>query len=234
MRGDPIGKPMHSHSATCHSPGQLESQAKQRQLLAALILVGGFAVVEALVGRASHSFALVAEAGHLVADCLALGLALAASWIARPEPTWGWLGSQKLTVAPKPPVETWAALVNGLGLMGLGLWIGAEAVMHLRQPPSEIADRAMLWTALAGVGVNGINVALLHRGSGHDLNLKGAFLHVLADMLSSIGVIGAAIAVGQGHFLWADGAISLAIALLILLSALPLVWASGRALQLAK
>jgi cobalt-zinc-cadmium efflux system protein len=128
-------------------------------------------------------------------------------------------------------VETWAALINGLGLVMLGLWIGLEAVMHLQQPPSEIADRAMLWTAIAGAGVNSINVALLHRGSDHDLNLKGAFLHVLADMLSSIGVIGAAIAVGQGHFLWADGAISLAIALLILLSALPLVWASGRALQ---
>jgi cobalt-zinc-cadmium efflux system protein len=227
---------MHSHSATCHP---LASQAKQRQLLAALILVGGFAVVEAFVGRSSHSFALVAEASHLIADCFALGLALAASWVARPQPTWGWLGTQKLAVAPKPPVETWAALINGLGLVVLGLWIGAEAVMHLQQPPSQIADdlrsvidhRAMLWTAVAGAGVNGINVALLHRGSDHDLNLKGAFLHVLADMLSSIGVIGAAIAVGQGHFLWADGAISLAIALLILLSALPLVWASGRALQ---
>jgi cobalt-zinc-cadmium efflux system protein len=220
---------MHSHSATCSHPP--ESPAKHRQLLGALILVGGFAMVEAIVGRSSHSFALVAEAGHLVADCFALGLALAASWVARPAVSWGWLGSQKLSVTPQPPVETWAALVNGLGLVILGLWIGGEAVIHLQQPPVEIADRAMLWTALAGVGVNGINVALLHGGSSHDLNLQGAFLHVLADMLGSIGVIAAALAVSQLHWLWADGAISLAIALLILLSALPLVGASWRALQ---
>jgi cobalt-zinc-cadmium efflux system protein len=81
------------------------------------------------------------------------------------------------------------------------------------------------------MGVNGINVRLLHRDSHADLNLRGVFLHVLADVISSVGVIVAAIVVATLHWLWADGAVSVFVAGLILLSAVPLIAASWKNLE---
>jgi cobalt-zinc-cadmium efflux system protein len=208
---------MHQHSADCdhhHADHAVDSKTKQTQLTIALLLIGGFAVAELGVGLVSHSLALIAEAGHMASDSLALMLALLASWV-------GQLPQQKLT--GNRYLETGAALVNGIGLAAIALWIGWEAIHHLQSPPADIASLPMLLTAGAGVIVNGINVAVLHRGSDHDLNLKAAFLHVLADTVSSIGVILAAIAIATLHWLWADGAISLFVAVLILLSAIPLV-----------
>lgn len=210
----------------------LQAQKKQRQLTIAIGLIGGFALVEALIGWSSHSLALVAEAGHLVADCAALGLALLATIIGRSSRKVGWIGTHQLTVRKPQSAETWAAFANGFGLVLIALWITWEAAHHLQQPSAEIESLPMLITAIAGVVVNSINVALLHKDSQHDLNLKGAFLHVLADMLGSIGVIVAAIAVAVLHWLWADCAISFVIAGLISLSAIPLIWQSGRQLWL--
>ena len=226
---------MHQHSADCHHTA-IDSQTKQRQLTIALLLIGSFAVAELLVGLTSGSLALVAEAGHMTADSLALILALVATrFTLRSED--GVL-SDSLTdilaesAAESPPAratwETWAALVNGLGLVTIALWIGWEALQRLYLPPDEIASLPMLITAAIGLVVNSINIALLHRGSTHDLNLRGAFLHVLADAMSCIGVILAAIAVSTLHWLWADGAISLMVASLILVGALPLVVRSVR------
>jgi cobalt-zinc-cadmium efflux system protein len=191
---------------------------KQRQLVMALLLIGSFGIAEFSVGVLSHSLALVAEAGHLAADCMALGLALVATWLAQ------------LPKAGDRRTETWAALINGIGLGVIALLVGWEAIQHLQKPPVEIASLPMLMTACVGFAVNGFNVKLLHSGSDHDLNLKAAFLHVVADMVSSLGVIVAAIAVAAFHWLWADGAVSLFVALLISLSAIPLIWESAQAL----
>lgn len=210
----------------------LQAQKKQRQLTTAIGLIGGFALTEALIGWSSHSLALVAEAGHLVADCAALGLALWATFVSRSSSKMGWIGTHQLTLQKPQSAETWAAFANGFGLVLIALWITWEAAHHLQQPSAEIESLPMLMTAIAGVVVNSINVALLHKDSQHDLNLKGAFLHVLADMLGSIGVIVAAIAVAVLHWLWADCAISFVIAGLISLSAIPLIWQSGRQLWL--
>lgn len=194
---------------------------KIRRLGTALVLIGGLSIAELAVGYRGHSLALVAEAGHMVADGLAMGLALVAAWLAqRPNHHTSRLRQ----------IEPIAALVNGIGLVILAVWIGWEAIDRLAVPPTEIASIPMLVTASCGFVINSINISLLHQDSHHDLNLRGAFLHVLADTLSSIGVILAAMAIAIFNWLWADGAISLIVAGLILFSALPLIRASLQAL----
>lgn len=219
---------MHHHSTSCvhhtipvsHSP---QATRKVRLLLVALVLICSFAVAELAVGLFSHSLALLADSGHLASDCLALILALLASWIAQRR--------RSSDSAPRNHwVEILAALINGLGLVAIALWIGWEAVERLQSPPVEILSLPMLVTASVGFGVNSINIFLLHKDSHHDLNIKGAFLHVLADAASSIGVILAAIAVWALNWLWADAVITLFVSGLIILSATPLIVQSLNAL----
>lgn len=210
------------HAPNCSCPTH-DLQTKQRQLLTALILVGSFAAVECAIGLSSHSLALVAEAGHLVSDCFALLLALLATRIAQSPLQWGWLGENTVTIKPSRSPETWAALLNGLGLVAVTVWIIWEVIERFQTPMPEISSLPMLITAIIGLIVNGINIAVLHQGSDFDLNLRAAFLHVVADALGAIGVIGAAIAVAVFHWMWADSAISLAIAVLILGSTIPLI-----------
>lgn len=208
-----------------------QPQQKQRQLSWAIGLILGFAAIEALIGWRSHSVALVAEAGHLVADSAALALALWATVRSRPALKSGWIGSHNLLLeSEQPSSETWAAFINSLGLVGTAVWVGMEAVLHWHHAGDEVQAVPMLVTAIVGLFVNGVNIALLHSGSQNDLNLKGAFLHVLGDFLGSLGVIGAAIAVAVMHWMWADCAVGLAIALLMIVVAVPLVAQSGRRL----
>jgi cobalt-zinc-cadmium efflux system protein len=205
----------------------------QRSLLWAIALISSFAGLEWLVGYSSHSLALVAEALHLASDCVALGLAVAATWLSPPASRDGWIGTHQLALQPHRSAANWAALINGGGLVVLAGWMGWTALEHWQRPGLEIASTPMLLTAIAGVAVNGINLALLHRGSRFDLNLKGAFLHVLADLLGSLGVIAAAITVAVFHWLQADCIISAVIAGFILTSAMPLIRQSWRALGLS-
>lgn len=214
---------MHHHSTSCScvhhtipaSPS-FQSGSKVRLLVTALILIGGFAVAELAAGVFSHSLALLADSGHLASDCLALVLALLASWIAQRR-------SSKDLASGNHWVEVLAALLNGVGLVVIACWIGWEAIERLQSPPVEILSLPMLATASVGFGVNSVNIVLLHKDSHHDLNLKAAFLHVLADAASSVGVILAAIAVWALGWVWADGVISLLVSVVIIFSAIPLV-----------
>jgi cobalt-zinc-cadmium efflux system protein len=187
------------------------------------LLIGGFAMAELVVGLQSHSLALLADSEHMVSDGLALGLALLATWIAQfPASEQAPFGYRR--------VEILAALANGLGLVAIALWIAWEAILCLQRPAEDILSIPMLITAGVGVVVNGINVFMLHEHSHHDLNLKGAFLHMVADMVGSLGVLVAAIAIQQFHWLWADGAVSLLVSGLIITGAVPLIWQSLRIL----
>jgi cobalt-zinc-cadmium efflux system protein len=151
----------------------------------------------------------------MISDSLALGLSLLTAWSAQFRKSNQVLGYLR--------VEVLAALANGIGLVAIAVWIGWEAISRLQSPPSDILSLPMLITAGVGLGVNSINALLLHDSSHHDLNIRGAFLHVLADLISSVGVILAAIAVWLMHWLWADGFISLFVSGLIFLSAIPLI-----------
>ncbi|MBD2108930.1 cation diffusion facilitator family transporter [Nodosilinea sp. FACHB-13] len=183
-----------------------------------LSVVLGFAVVEWLVGSQSHSLALQSDAGHMLTDVGAIALALSASWLtrltlARPRPG-------------QPRLEAIAALVNGLGLLAMAGLISLEAWQHLSAPPVALVSGPMLGTALVGLGINGFGVWLLHGQGDESLNRRGAFLHVVADLVSSVGVIVGALCMALFHWFWVDGALSLAIALLIGSSALPLIYQS--------
>jgi len=191
-------------------------QSKSRRLWLALVLVLGAAVLECVAGWTSHSLSLVAESGHMAADALALGLALIAAWMAR-------LPSTDAAPFGYRRVEILAALVNGIGLLGVSLWLGREAIAHLIQGPQEILSLPMLITALVGLAVNSLNASLLHSHSHQDLNMRGAFLHMIADVISAVGVLLAAIAISLWHWLWADGVVSLGVALLIGASAVPFI-----------
>ncbi|HEY9641238.1 MAG TPA: cation diffusion facilitator family transporter [Coleofasciculaceae cyanobacterium] len=209
----PLGCPPHCSQ---HHVDHQTSAEKARLLWIAFLLIGGFAIAELSVGWFSHSLALLAEAGHMGSDAVALGLALWATWIARlPASNQATFGYRR--------VEILAALANGMGLMAVAVWIGWEAIAHLQAPPAEILSLPMLITAILGLGINSLNAFLLHDDSHHDLNLRGAFLHMVADAISSVGVILAAIAIWALHWNWADGAISLAVALFIALGAVPLI-----------
>ena len=207
---------MHNHGfGACDCPVET-SPEKLRVLAIALILVAGFSIVELKVSHHSHSLSLVADAGHMVADVFAIAMSLLAAWIAR----W--------PTSPQAPfgyrrVEILAALVNGIGLLLIAGWIGQEAISQLRIPPDEILTAPMALTALGGLGVHGINAVLLHQHTEDDLNLRGAFLHTLADALSCLGVLFVAAAVHWLGWQWMDGWVSLAIALLILAGAIPLI-----------
>jgi cobalt-zinc-cadmium efflux system protein len=190
-----------------------------RLLVTALILICSFAIAELCIGLFSHSLALLADSGHLASDCFALILALLATWIAR-----------RRNASTSRNIEVLAALINGVGLVAIALWISWEAIARLQSPPVEILSLPMLATASVGFGVNSVNVLLLHKDSHHDLNLKGVFLHCLADIASSVGVILGAIAVWALDWVWADGAIGLLVSTLILFSAVPLIIQSCNAL----
>lgn len=211
-----------SPSCTHHSHNNLSSH-KIRLLITTLIIIGGFAICELIVGKISHSLALVAESGHMASDCLGLILALLATWIARRR-------NHNDISAANYPIELGTALLNGVVLVVVALWIGGEAIARLESPHVEILSLPMLATATVGLGVNSINIWLLHKDSHDDLNIRGAFLHIVADTASSIGVILGAIAVWQLHWIWADAVVSLFVAALIIISAIPLIVESIKAL----
>lgn len=210
---------MHHHCSpgcTHDSLSDTASTHKIRSLWIALLLIVGFAVAELGVGWVSHSLALVAESGHMLSDGLALGLALGATWIARlPASSQATFGYRR--------IEILAALANGMGLALVAFWIGWEAIARLHTPPDEILSLPMLITAAIGLGINSLNAVLLHADSHNDLNLRGAFLHMVVDAVSSVGVILAAIGVWALGWNWIDGLISLGVALLIALASVPLI-----------
>jgi cobalt-zinc-cadmium efflux system protein len=204
------------HAGCFHSHTGSPATHKVRSLWVALILIVALAGIEGCVGWVSHSLALVAESGHMVSDGLALGIALLASWIARfPASAQATFGYRR--------IEILAALANGFGLLVVAGWIGWEALSRLGSPSEEILSIPMLVTAVIGLIINSLNAFLLHDGSQQDLNLRGAFLHMVADAVSAVGVIVAAIVVWQFHWNWVDSVTSLGVAVFIALGAIPLI-----------
>ena len=203
-------------------------------LVRVFCLVGTFAGFEFIMGHMSHSLSLQADSGHMMADGLALAIALFAAYMARSSS----LSRQYRALSQQ--VETWAALANGVGLLGMAGLIAWEAYGHWQSPPSEILSLPMLATAIIGLVINGISLQWLQTftdtanskaSDSPDLNIQGVFLHVFADVLGSVGVILAAIAVWIWGWTWADNVISVGLALLIGGSSIPLIRQSIRELR---
>jgi len=192
-----------------------QSQQKTRLLWMALGILGSLFVAELTTGLWSHSLSLLADAGHILSDLAGLGLTLMATWLAQ-RPAFG-----QATFGHRR-VEILAALVNGLSLLAIACLIAWEAVERFHSP-ALISGLPMLIVAAIGLVINSINIALLHKGSHNDLNLRGALLHSIADAAGSIGIILAAIAIYFFNWAWIDAAVSLLIAGSVGLTALPLV-----------
>lgn len=165
-------------------------------------------VVELVAGFASHSLALIADAGHMLSDVAAQVLALFALWIAARPPDAGKSYGYYRT-------EILAGLVNGVALVMISIFILYEAVNRLAHPP-EVQGNLMLIVAIIGLSVNLVSMRILTKVSADSLNVKAAYLELFGDMLASAGVLIAAIIIAFTHWYLADPLISGLIGLLIL------------------
>ncbi|WP_170944081.1 cation diffusion facilitator family transporter [Leptolyngbya sp. BC1307] len=199
---------------------------KIHMLSIGLFLSGGFSFFEWTAGWWSHSLTLITDAGHMLSDCLALSLAIGAAWLAH-------LAIQKQDSLGPQTAEIAAALANGIGLLVLAVWVVWEAVNRFHGEHPAVAGEVMLVTAIVGLGVNIIAASVLHDHSQHDFNVRGAFLHVLADTVSSAGVIVSAVLIWAFHWNWVDQIISLCIAVMLGIGSLPLIFDSLQSLQRA-
>jgi cobalt-zinc-cadmium efflux system protein len=185
--------------------------SRERKLLLAFVLTALMLLAEAIGGLWSGSLALLADAGHMLVDALALALAFLGIWFARrPADARRSYGYARL--------EVLAGFVNALTQFVLVGWIVFEAVQRLFEPRG-ILSGVMLVVAAIGLLVNALVLRLLHDHAADDVNLAGASLHVLGDLLGSVGAVLAALAVRWLDWLWADPVLSLLVSALILRSA---------------
>ncbi|HEV2108421.1 MAG TPA: cation diffusion facilitator family transporter [Thermomicrobiales bacterium] len=197
---------------------QPQERVNRRPLALALAITAAFLVAEVIGGLLTNSLALLADAGHMATDVAALGLSLFAVWLARrpatPERSFGFYRAEVL-----------AALVNAATLVAISFYIFWEAFQRIGEPP-EVDSGPMLIVAIAGLGANAASAWILMRGGGHEhnLNTRGAFLHVVGDMLGSVGAITAALVMLATGWYLADPILSAGIGLLIL-------WSSWRLLR---
>jgi cobalt-zinc-cadmium efflux system protein len=196
-------------AAHAHGHGGADTTVRRR-LAWTLALVTAYAAAEVVGGLVSGSLALLADAGHMLSDAGAIGLTLFAMWFAHRAPTpTRTFGSFR--------AEILAALVNGSTLVGIALVILVEAIHRLRQPV-EVHGPLMLAIACGGLLVNLAGLYLLRDGGHGNLNVKGAWLHVLTDALGSVQAIGAAALIWAFGWTWIDPVASILIALLVVYS----------------
>ena len=202
----------HGHG---HGGGGSAAGAHRWRLQLAFGLVASFFVVELVVGLTSQSLALISDAGHMAADVVALGAALVATRIATRADTTGrrTFGSYR--------AEVFASGLAVLLMLGVAVYICIEALGRIGAEP-EVASGPMLVVGALGLLINLISIVLLRAGASESLNVKGAYLEVLADTLGSVGVIAAAILVGTTGQTWWDTVVALAIALFVAVRAVML------------
>jgi cobalt-zinc-cadmium efflux system protein len=197
----------HDHSRTQGS--------NRRRLTVVLALTVTYMLTEAAGGFLTNSLALLSDAGHMLADVAALLLAMLALWFAArpitPRKTYGYYR-----------LEILAALANGVALVVISLLISYEAFQRIRQP-QQVQGFELTLIAAGGLVINAISAWLLHSASEDNLNMRAAFLHVVGDMLGSIGAIAAGVLIWQWGWTIADPIISVLMCLLIVFSSWQLI-----------
>ena len=190
--------------------------ASRRSLGISLALITTYMVVEVIGGLVAGSLALLADAGHMLTDAAAIGLALVAIWVAgRPasiEQTFGFHRTEVL-----------AAMLNALSLWLIAAWIFFEASRRFGDAP-EVNGALMLAVGAAGLLVNLAAAWVLHRSARESLNVEGAFRHVIADLLGSVAVVAAGVLVLSFGWDIADPIFGIVIGVLILASSFRLLW----------
>lgn len=204
----------HDHHGAVANAGQRH----RRRLWAAFALLAALMVTEAVTAVRTGSLALLSDAGHMFTDVLGIGMALAALTATRrrdrdPQRTFGLYR-----------LEVLAALANALLLSAVSIYVLVEAVRRFGDPP-EVSTGPMLVVAILGLLANIVAFALLRPGAQESINIQGAYLEVLGDLLGSLGVIAAALVIAGTGWWWADPLVAVAIGLFIL----PRTWRLGRA-----
>ena len=193
-----------------HGHAHAPADASTKRLVWTLVLVLAYTAAEIVGGLVSGSLALLADAGHMLSDAAAIALTLFAMRFARRAPTptrtFGYFRAEIL-----------AALVNGSTLVGIALVIAVEAIQRLREPVT-VEGPLMLAVAAGGLLINIAGLYLLRDGQHGNLNVRGAWLHVLTDALGSAQAIGAAALIWVFGWTWIDPVASLLIAVLVVYS----------------
>jgi cobalt-zinc-cadmium efflux system protein len=202
--------------------GHAHHSSNMRRVIIALVLTGTFMIVEVIGGLLSGSLALLADAGHMLTDTMALALAAVAFKVSkRPADTRLTYGYQRFQIL--------AAFVNGLSLLLIVGWILYEAIQRFITP-ENVMGPTMLVVATAGLVINIIAFVVLHGGDRENLNIRGAALHVAGDLLGSVAAIVAAVIIIYTGWMQIDPILSVAVAILILKSAWALVKRSAHVL----
>ena len=201
-----------------HTHNHDHGRGRTTPLKIALVLTLAYMIVEGVGGWLTNSLALIADAGHMLTDVAAMSLTLAAIWFAsRPATARKTFGYYRL--------EILAAFVNGIALVLLSIWVIYEAIERWSAPPAIDGVRLGI-IAFGGLIVNIIAARLLHGNHEHDLNMRGAWLHVMGDLLGSIAALTAGVLIWTMGWLWADPVTSILISLIIIFSSWRLISAS--------
>jgi cobalt-zinc-cadmium efflux system protein len=201
----------------CHTPAQADASRMIPRMIIAAAILATFFVVELTTSLLINSIALLADAGHMLTDVVAVFMGLAAVVLARrgsssPARTYGWHRA-----------EVFTAVANAVLLIGVALFILSEAVERLSAAP-PIPGVPMVVVALAGLAANFAVALLLRSHAGDSLAVRGAYLEVVADTLGSIGVLIAGVVTITTHWPYADVVVAVLVA----------VWVLPRAISLAR
>lgn len=209
---------MHGPPGHQHAHPVCGDTSIKRRLRGALVLSSTYMLAEFVGGWLSNSLALLADAGHMLTDVSALALSFFAVWIvSRPSSVQNTFGYRR--------AEILAAVVNGSTLIVISIFILLEAISRFREP-EEVAGPMMMGIAIGGLLVNLITLKILHGGRNDNLNLKGAWLHVMTDALGSIGAILAGGAIILFEWTWVDPLASVLIVGLVVFSSVHLLKAA--------
>jgi cobalt-zinc-cadmium efflux system protein len=204
----------HGHGHHHHAP-----QDFGRAFAIGIFLNLGFVVVEAIYGFLANSMALLADAGHNLSDVLGLAIAWGAATLAKRPPSRRFsYGLRGVTIL--------AALANALILLGAVAFIVYHAVVRLIIPDLVEGDTVVIVAAI-GIAINGATALMFARGRHGDLNIRGAYLHMLADALVSAGVVLAGFGIMMTGWLWLDPVASLIVAALIFIGTADMLRESG-------
>lgn len=193
-----------------HDHGVKVNAGNKSRLLTTLVLVSAYTIAEIIGGLCSHSLALLADAAHMFSDTAALGLSLFAVWVAQRPPTpqhsYGYHRTEILAV-----------LANGATLIAVSIYIFTEAYQRLGKPP-EVQGGLVAAIALGGFLVNLAAAWVLNSGKADNLNVRGAWLHVITDSLGNLGTVVAGALIWAYGWYMADPIISVLIGVLVLYS----------------
>lgn len=197
----------HSHAHGLGAPGTATAKHRKR-LVAVLAITLGVVLIQVVGALVSGSLALLADAGHMLSDAAGVSIALLAAWIAtRPASDQRTYGYQR--------AEVLAAMANALVLIVISVVIFTEAIRRLGSTP-EVQTDVMLYAAVLGAVANLVSLLILRGAQKESLNVRGAYLEVLGDLLGSFAVIAAALVIMVTGYQAADTIASIVIALMIL------------------